>query len=39
MKIRLINKSLNKASKEGKVLVAVMVNGKTGQYQSHRWKW
>lgn len=38
MKIRLINKSLNKASKEGKVLVAVMVNGKTGQYQSHRWK-
>lgn len=37
MKIRLINKQLYK-SKSALVKVAVQVNGKFGQYSSHRWK-
>lgn len=38
MKIRLIKSGLKKSYKNGLVKVAVTVNGKHGQYQSHRWK-
>lgn len=38
MKIRLIKRELEKSYKSGLVKVAVTVNGKYGQYQSHRWK-
>ncbi len=38
MKIRLIKRELKKSYKSGLVKVAVTVNGKHGQYQSHRWK-
>ncbi len=37
MKIRLVQK-LIKSNRANLVKVAVMVNGKHGQYSSHRWK-
>lgn len=38
LKIRLNNVKLQKGYTTGKIKVAVTVNGKFGQYQSHRWK-